>query len=283
MACRQTKALLKVLPITPSDEIDLNQLQDAITDRTRLIAVEHSSHVLGTINPVRLISEMAHRHGNIAVLVDGAQAAPHMPVDVREIGCDFYTFSAHKMGGPAGVGVLYGRQQWLEKLPPYQLGEGMVDTVSIARLLASAESAYKSAPQKLEGGTQAFADIIAFGSVVDYLDTIGREKISQYEEGLLHYAIDQLEPLERVRIVGTAPEKEPLVSFTLAGIKAKKAEGWFNKHTGIALRAGELSAQPLMKALNLEGVLRISLGYFNTAQEIDQFVGALQECILEEG
>jgi len=283
MACSQTKAVLKVLPITANGEIDLDQLQDAITDKTRLIAVEHSSHVLGTINPIRLIADIAHQRGNIAVLADGAQTAPHMPVDVRELGCDFYTFSAHKMGGPTGVGVLYGRKEWLEKLPPYQLGEEMVDTVGTARLHSTMESSFKSAPKRFEGGTHAFAEIIAFGSVIDYLNGIGRPKIAAYEEGLLHYATGLMEAVERVRIIGTAPEKEPLLSFTLDGIAATKAESWFNEHTGIALRAGQLSAQPLMKSLGLEGVLRISFGYFNTHQEIDHFMDALRECIRAQG
>jgi cysteine desulfurase/selenocysteine lyase len=282
-ACQQAKAVLKVLPITTSGEIDLNQLAEAITHKTRLIAIEHSSHVLGTINPVKEIVKLAHKRGHIAVLVDGAQAAPHMPVDVRELGCDFYVFSAHKMGGPTGVGVLYGRTEWLKKLPPYQLGEEMVETVGVARRGPLGETTFKSPPDKFEGGTQAFVDIIGFGAVIDYLNDIGRQNISDYEEGLLYYALEKLESLERVRIVGTAPEKEPLVSITLDGIKATDAESWFNKHTGIALRAGELSAQPLMRFLGLEGVLRMSLGYFNTTQEIDQFVVALQECIQAKG
>ena len=281
MACHQTGALLKVLPITPSGEMDLNQLADAITEKTKLIAVEHSSHVLGTINPIKEIVHLAHQR-NVPVLVDGAQTAPHMPVDMQELGCDFYTFSAHKMGGPSGVGVLYGRKSWLDKLPPYQLGEDMVDTVNIARTMSSFESKYKSAPDRFEGGTHAFTEIIAFGHVIDYLNGIGRHLIEKYEEGLLHYATPKLEAVERVQIIGTAPEKEPLISFTLDGIKAKDAESWFNQHTGIALRAGELSAQPLMKSLGLEGVLRISFGYFNTQQEIDQFVDALQQCIREK-
>jgi cysteine desulfurase/selenocysteine lyase len=282
MACRQTGAILKVLPITPQGEIDLNQLEDAITSKTKLIAVEHSSHVLGTINPIREIVRLARRR-DVPVLVDGAQTAPHMPVDMQELGCDFYTFSAHKMGGPAGVGVLYGRKPWLDKLPPYQLGENMEDTVSIARPLSSAQSTFKPGPARFEGGTHAFAEIIAFGHVVDYLHGIGRHEIEQYEEGLLHYTTPRLEALDRVQIIGTSPEKEPLISFTLDGIKAQDAESWFNEHTGIALRAGKLSAQPLMKSLNLEGVLRISFGFFNTVGEVDQFVAALQQCIREKG
>ncbi|MDB5236352.1 MAG: Cysteine desulfurase [Hymenobacter sp.] len=282
-ACNQTKAILKVLPITDSGEMDLNQLEEAITDKTRLISIEHSSHVLGTINPVKEIVKLAHKRGNIAVFVDGAQAAPHMPVDVRDLGCDFYAFSGHKMGGPSGVGVLYGRAEWLEKLPPYQLGEEMVEKVSIARLKSTTESTFKTPPDRFEGGTQSFVEIIAFGSVIEYLENIGRQKISDYEEALLYYTLDKVEPLDRVRVVGTASEKEPLVSVTIEGIKATKAESWFNKNTGIALRAGELSAQPLMKSLGLEGVLRVSMGYFNTTEEIDQYVDALQACIQELG
>ncbi|HEX8349402.1 MAG TPA: cysteine desulfurase, partial [Hymenobacter sp.] len=276
MACHQTKAILKVLPITGSGEIDLNQLEEALTDKTKILAIEHSSHVLGTINPIREIVKLAHQR-NIPVLVDGAQAMPHMPVDVRDLGCDFYTFSAHKMAGPSGVGVLYGRKEWLDKLPPYQLGEDMVDTVSIARTFSTTQSSFKSGYQRFEGGAQAFVEIIAFGTILEYLQGLGRQTIADYEQSLLRYLIQKLEPLERVSIVGSAPEKEPLVSFTIDGIKAKKAESWFNEHTGIALRAGDLSAQPLLKSLSLEGVLRASLGYFNTHQEIDQFVDALQE------
>jgi cysteine desulfurase/selenocysteine lyase len=282
-ACQQAKAVLKVLPITASGEMDLNQLEEAITDKTRLISVEHSSHVLGTINPVKEIVQLAHKRGNIAVFVDGAQAAPHMPVDVRDLGCDFYAFSGHKMGGPSGVGVLYGRKEWLDKLPPYQLGEEMVETVGIGSGGPVTESKFKSAPDRFEGGTQSFVEIIGFGTVIDYLNGIGRQTISDYEEGLLYYALEKLETLERVRIVGTAPEKEPLVSMTLGGIKAEDAESWFNKHTSIALRSGELSAQPLMRALGLKGVLRMSIGFYNTTQEIDQFVDALQECIRAKG
>ncbi|RPD47880.1 aminotransferase class V-fold PLP-dependent enzyme [Hymenobacter sediminis] len=281
MACRQNKAILQVLPITPSGEIDLDQFEQALTNKTRIVAIEHSSHVLGTINPIKQMVELAHRR-NIPVLVDGAQAAPHMPVDMQELGCDFYTFSGHKMGSPSGVGVLYGRKEWLDKLPPYQLGEDMVETVSIARTLSSPDSKFASAPMRFEGGTHAFAEIIAFGHVVDYLQQIGRQQIQEYEESLLHYATEKMQPLDRVTIIGTAPEKEPLVSFTIDGIKAQDAESWFNKHTGIALRAGELSAQPLMKALSLEGVVRISFGFFNTTQEIDTFVDALHTCIREQ-
>lgn len=282
-ACQQAKAVLKVLPIQPNGEMDLNLLQEAITDKTRLVSIEHSSHVLGTINPVQQIVALVHQKGNIAVFVDGAQAAPHMPVDVRALGCDFYAFSAHKMGGPSGVGVLYGRTEWLEKLPPYEMGEEMVETVGIAQHKPSGKTTFKPAPDKFEGGTQSFVEIIGFGAVIDYLNGIGRQAISDYEEGLLHYALEKLEPLDRVHVVGTAPAKEPLVSMTLEGIKAQDAESWFNTNTGIALRSGELSAQPLMRALGLEGVLRMSLGYFNTTQEIDRFVDALQECIKAKG
>jgi cysteine desulfurase/selenocysteine lyase len=159
----------------------------------------------------------------------------------------------------------------------------MVDAVGITRLVSSPLSSYKSGYQKFEGGTHAFVEIIAFGAVIDYLNGIGRQKIADYEEGLLHYVTGKLEGLDRVRIIGTAREKEPLVSFVLDGISAKKAESWFNENTGIALRAGDLSAQPLMKALALEGVLRVSFGYFNTHSEIDRFVDALQDCIRAKG
>jgi cysteine desulfurase/selenocysteine lyase len=282
-ACNQSGATLKVLPITASGEIDLNVLEDSLTDKTRLLAIEHSSHVLGTINPVKEIVKLAHKRGNIAVLVDGAQAAPHMPVDVRELGCDFYTFSAHKMGGPSGVGVLYGRTEWLKKLPPYEMGEEMVEKVSNKRGKSTTESTFKSPPDRFEGGTQSFVEIIAFGAVIDYLEKMGRQASADYEQELLEYSLEKLSPIDRLRIIGSAPEKEPLVSFTLDGIKATTAESWFNKHTGIALRAGDLSAQPLMKALGVEGVLRISLGYFNTRHEIDLFTEALQQCIKAEG
>ena len=280
-ACELAKARLTVLPITPSGELDLDQLAAAITPRTRLLAIEHSSHVLATLSPVREIVKLAHARG-VAVLVDGAQTAPHMPIDMRELDCDFYCFSAHKMGGPAGVGVLYGRQEWLKKLPVFQSGSDMAsEVVMYPGQPGFLDFVPKPLPKKFEAGTSAFVDIIAFGAVISYLEGIGRQQIADYEQQLLHYATALFErrPDDRVRILGSAPEKEPLISFTVAGMSPQQVASFFNEHTGIALRGGDLSAQPLMKFLGIEGAVRISFGFYNTYQEIDTFMQALDECL----
>ncbi len=275
LACQLTGAKIKVAPVKDNGELDIEAFEALLNDKTRIISVVHSSNVLGTILPVKQVCELAHAR-NIPVLIDGAQAAPHMPVDVQEIGCDFYTFSAHKMGGPAGVGILYGKAEWLDKLPPQQGGEGMAAEVSFE------ESTYSPGPKKFEAGTPAFEEIVAFGTLIDYVTGIDFPKTAEYEQELMKYATAALDKIEEVCIYGAAPEKEPVVSFSLTGMDVKQLEKFLNDEYNIAARAGKLSAQPLMKHLGLEALLRVSFCYFNTRAEIDLFIKAVKEFIKQQ-
>lgn len=271
VACQRTGARLRVAPITPAGELNLDAFEKLLSHRTRIVSLCHSSQVLGTINPIREITRMAHQRG-IPVFVDGAQAAPHMPVDVQELDCDFYAFSAHKMGGPTGLGVLYGKASWLEKLPPHQGGTVMSESVTFEK------TTYAPIPQKFEAGTSAFADIIAFASLLEYLHDIGMDKIQAYEQQLLAYARDRIGRIPRVKILGAAPEKEPLVAILIDGLDVKPAEKYLSEQ-GIVVRAGSLGSQPLMNHLGVEAALRASFAWYNTRAEIDQLAQALEAFI----
>lgn len=275
MTCRHSGAVLKVAPITQNHELDMDQLENMINDRTKIISVSHSSHVLGSILPIREIAAMAHKR-NIAVFADGAQAAPHMPVDMQQLDCDFYAFSGHKMGSPTGVGVLYGKEKWLNQIAPLLGGGEMTKEVTFEH------STFSEIPTKFEGGTTHFAGIIATGSLVDYLQELDMQKSSEYEEELLYYCIEKLSKLERVKIFGNAPDKEPLVSFDIEGMDVKQLEKYLNDEWGIAVRAGQLTAQPLMKLLGVKGLLRASFSYYNTYDEVDTFVEAVNAFIEEK-
>lgn len=241
-----------------------------ITGRTKIVSVSHSSHVFGTINPVKEIVKLAHAKG-AAVFVDGAQTAPHMPVDVKDLSCDFYAFSGHKMGSPSGVGVLYGRKEWLEKLPPFIGGEDMYDKVTYENTV------FKDAPEKFHGGTLSFAEIISFGTLIDYVSGIGMQAISDYEKDLLSYAELQLSTFKRVRIIGSATEKEALVTIALDGAKPSKLAQFLNDEYNIASRSGSLSAKPLLEKLGEKELLRFSFTYYNTYQEIDILTQAIED------
>jgi cysteine desulfurase/selenocysteine lyase len=275
MACQISGAVLKVVSLTPDGELDMNQLENMISERTKIISVSHSSHVLGTIFPIKEITALAHEHG-VAVFVDGAQAIPHMPVNVQELDCDFYAFSCHKMGSPTGLGVLYGKEKWLNKIAPGLGGGEMAKEVTFER------STYAEIPTKFEAGTQPFAEIIAFGSLIDYLEGIGREQCAKYEQQLLSYATEKLSAIEGVKIYGQAAEREPVISFDIKGAQVKKLEKYLNDEWSIAVRAGELTAQPLMKFLGVKGLLRASLCFYNTFDEIDIFVQAVESFIAEK-
>jgi cysteine desulfurase/selenocysteine lyase len=276
MACQLVGASLKVAPITREGEIDMNALEELINGRTRVISVSHSSHVLGTILPVKEIAALAKRH-KIIFVVDGAQAAPHMPVNMQDLGCDFYTFSCHKMGSPTGVGVLWGKEERLNELAPLIGGGEMAKTVAFE------ECGYADLPTKFEGGTQSFADIIATGTLVDYLEDLGRETTAKYEQALLDYATKKLTLIDRLVIHGTAKEKEPLISFDLPGMDIKKLETYMDKEWGIAIRAGQLTAQPLMKHLGVKGLARVSFTFYNTYKEIDTVAEAIGEFVRKKG
>ncbi len=275
MACAQSGAILKVVPITPSGEVEIESFENMLSDRTKIVAVSHSSHVFGTILPVKKMIALAHKKG-IPVLLDGAQTVPHMPVNVEDLDCDFYTFSAHKMGGPAGVGVLYGKRKWLNQLPPFEGGSDMAKKVSFEK------TEYESVPQKFEAGTMPFADIIAFGAGIDFLEELGMENLFQYEQELLAYATEELSKISGVTLLGSAAEKEAVISFYMEQKDVKKLEKYLSNEHNIFVRAGELNAQPLMKVLGVKGLLRISFSYYNTMSEIDTFVKALKKFLEEK-
>jgi cysteine desulfurase / selenocysteine lyase len=219
---------------------------------------------------------MAHKK-DIPVMLDGAQAAPHMPVNMQELDCDFYVFSGHKMGTPSGVGVLYGKEKWLERLPPDEGGADMTKDVTLESYTPA------DLPHKFEAGTMPFAEIIAFSTLIDYVNELDMHRLEKYEQELLGYATQRMSELDRVNIMGTDGEKEPVLSISLDGMDVKKLEKFLNAEYNIEARAGTLTAQPLMKILGTEGLLRASFCYYNTAEEIDTYIGAVEEFIRKNG
>ena len=272
LACQQTGAKLVVTAINDKGEVDLAAYETALKGNVKIVAFSHTSHALGNKLPAKEMVRMAHKKG-IPVLVDGAQAAPHMKVDMQELDCEFYTFSCHKMGAPSGVGVLYGKKEWLEKLPPYEGGADMSTKVTFEKPTLA------DPPKKFEAGTSPFAEIIATGTLIDFLNEIDMEKTEQYEQELLRYATQKLSGLDRIRIKGTDGEKEPVLSFDVEGGDIKKLERFLNDEYNIDVRAGDLTAQPLMKILGVSGLLRTSFTFYNTQEEIDIFTDAVAEFI----
>jgi cysteine desulfurase/selenocysteine lyase len=268
MACAQSGAVLKIVPIIATGQIDFKAYEKMLTDRTKVVAISHSSHVLGTILPVKEMIKLAHQK-KIPVMLDGAQAAPHMPVNMQDLDCEFYTFSAHKMGGPSGVGALYGKKKWLEQLPPFEGGADMAKKVSFEK------TEYADIPSRFEAGTMPFADIIAFGDLVDFLREMNMQRLFEYEQDLLYYATEQLTKFDGVTIVGKAPEKEAVISLHIGKTDVKELEKYLSEEHNIFVKAGDLNAQPLMKILGVKGLLRLSFSYYNTREEIDSFIKAL--------
>ena len=270
MATRK-KATIVMLPIDDTGRLLVEQLDSLITDRTRIIAVAHVSNVLGTINPVKMIIEKAHARG-IHVLVDGAQAAPHLKIDIQEMDADFYAFSAHKMYGPNGVGVLYGKKELLEKMPPYQGGGEMISEVSFAG------TTYNDLPYKFEAGTPNISGVIAFGAAIDYLQNIGLETIATRETELLNYATSELLKIKGLRIYGTQPEKSGVISFNVDGVHFFDLGTMLDKF-GIAVRTGHHCADQLMAHFGIQGTVRASFAFYNMMEEIDRFIEALKKVI----
>jgi cysteine desulfurase/selenocysteine lyase len=271
IACETSGARLRVAEVEPSGVLDLQRLERNISDRTKVIAVSQVSNVFGKIYPVREIVAIAHRR-NIPVLVDGAQGAPHLPVDLQEIGCEFYAMSAHKMGGPTGVGVLYGRRDWLERLPPYQVGG-----VMSASMTADSHQ-WKPIPKKFEAGTESIAEIVAFGAAIEYWRGIGLDQISQAERELVAYACDQLKRLPRIHVLGAETERVSVVSFTVDGMDAKEVESKLDQD-GIIVRGGDLNAKLLMHTLGLSGAVRASFMFYNTKHDCDALVHSLERIL----
>ena len=258
---------LRVVPMHPDGSLDLEQYRNLFSERTRLVAVCHVSNVLGTVNPIKEMVSYAHSMG-VPVLVDGAQAAPHMKMDMRDLDADFYAFSSHKMYGPAGVGVLYGKERWLEKMPPYQGGGEMISHVSFKK------TTYAELPFKFEAGTPDFVDIAAFSACIDYVNAIGMEAIEAHEHELLEWTTAEMEKIPSMRIFGTAPGKCAVISFLL-GDAHHYDTGMLLDKLGIAVRTGHHCAQPLMESLGIEGTVRASFGLYNTREEAEAFVAAL--------
>jgi cysteine desulfurase/selenocysteine lyase len=268
LVAEQVGAVVRAAPVTDSGELDLDAFARLLTDRTRLVAVAHVSNALGTINPVRRIADLAHAVGAILV-VDGAQAAPHLPLDVQALGADFFACSSHKMLGPTGVGALYGREELLDAMPPWQGGGDMIDTVSLAG------STWAPLPAKFEAGTPNIAGAIGFGAAVDYIEAIGRERIAEHEHRLLAYASGRVTDVPGLRIVGTAPLKASVLSFVMDGIHPHDI-GTVLDSDGVCIRAGHHCAQPLMKRLGVPATARASFAVYNTEADADALVASLR-------
>ncbi|MDP3919704.1 MAG: cysteine desulfurase [Candidatus Omnitrophota bacterium] len=267
--CAEREAKLRVLPMTDKGELRLDEYQKMLSARTKLVAITHVSNALGTINPIRDIIRLAHSAGAV-VLVDGAQGAPHAKVDVQQLDCDFYCFSGHKIYGPTGIGVLYGKQKLLEEMDPYQSGGEMIRSVTFE------ETTYAEPPAKFEAGTPAIAEIIGLGPALDYLDKIGFDRIAAYERELLTEATEKLSGIDGLKIIGTAPEKAAVVSFVLDGIHPHDI-GTIIDSEGIAIRTGHHCAQPVMKHFHLPATARASFAFYNTKEEIDRLVEGIRK------
>ncbi|MDR1415330.1 MAG: SufS family cysteine desulfurase [Odoribacteraceae bacterium] len=272
MLCRRAGATLKVLPVTDDGRLDLSLLPVLLTPRTRLVALTRLSNVLGTINPVRLVADAAHAVGAV-VLVDAAQAVQHLPVDVAGLDCDFLAFSAHKMYGPTGVGVLYGKKSLLDKMPPWQGGGEMVRDVRFE------ETTYNDLPFKFEAGTPDFIGIIGVGEAIDFIDSVGMEEITARERSLTLLARDRLSTVPGLRFHGEAPESSSVISFTVEGAHPFDI-GTLLDRQGIAVRTGHMCAAPLTRRFGVESMVRVSLAMYNTEEEIDLLLRALLRALL---
>ena len=263
--------VLKVVPFDDNGELDLQKYAEMFTERTRLVSIVHVSNVLGTVNPVKDIVSVAHGHG-VPVLIDAAQSVPHFKVDVRDIDCDFLVFSGHKVYAPTGIGVLYGKRELLDKMPPYQGGGEMISTVSFEH------TEYETIPYKFEAGTPNYVGANALGIALDFVENIGLDKIHNYELQLANYATEQLSHIDGLRIFGRAAQKDAVVSFLVDGIHHLDM-GTLLDRLGIAVRTGHHCAQPIMTHYNVDGMVRASFAVYNTEQEIDFFVAAVKRVI----
>ncbi|QOI98295.1 MAG: cysteine desulfurase [Flammeovirgaceae bacterium] len=271
LVCGEKRAHLKIIPVLENGELNLNAYRKLLSDKTRIVAVNHASNSLGTINPVKEIIDLAHQVGAV-VLIDGAQAGAHVPIDVQYLGCDFYCLSSHKMYGPTGTGILYGKKELLEKMPPYQGGGEMIKEVTFAK------TTYNDLPYKFEAGTPNIADTIAFKSAIDFINETGKENIAAHESNLLAYATGKVEALPRTRIIGQASQKVSVLSFIIDGIHPFDI-GQMLDARGIAVRTGHHCTQPLMDQFGIDGTVRASFAVYNTKEEIDQLVEALNRII----
>ena len=269
MLCERTKAVLKVIPISQKGELIFEEFEKLLSDKTKLVFVNHVSNTLGTVNPIKEIIKKAHGVGS-AVLIDGAQATPHIKPDLQKLDCDFYTCSAHKICGPTGVGILYGKEEWLNKLPPYQGGGEMIAEVTFEK------TTYADLPHKFEAGTPNICGGIAFGVALDYMNKIGFQNIAEYEQKLLEYATEKLLEIDGLKIYGTSKNKTAVISFNIEGIHPYDIGTIIDK-LGIAVRTGHHCTQPIMAFFNIPGTVRASFSFYNTTEEIDEFIRAVKK------
>lgn len=272
MICEERGAELRVAPVNDAGEIDLEALYELLDERVKIVSLVHVSNALGTVNPVKAIIDRAHEL-NVPVLVDGAQAIPHTQVDVQALDADFYTFSGHKMFGPTGIGVLYGKEKWLEQMPPYHGGGEMIKTVTFEK------TTYNELPHKFEAGTPDISGVIGLGEAVKYMQSVGYDNISRHEHELLTYATEQLKQIEGLRIIGTAREKASVVSFIVEGIHPYDLGAILDK-LGIAVRTGHHCTQPLMARYEIPGTVRASFAFYNNKADIDALVAGINRAVL---
>ena len=271
MMCERSGAILRVIPMTDNGTLDMHAYKELLNKKTKLVFVNHVSNALGTINPIEEIINKAHKVG-AAVLVDGAQACGHIKPNLKKLNVDFYTVSAHKLCGPTGIGILYGKEKWLKKLPPYQGGGEMINEVTFEK------TTYADLPHKFEAGTPNICGGIAFGAALDYMNSIGFEAIRSYEEGLLHYATEQLTQIEGLRIYGDNNHKTAVLSFNIDSIHPYDVGTLLDK-MGIAVRTGHHCAQPIMDYYKIPGTIRASFAFYNTQDEVDTFVNGVQRAV----
>jgi cysteine desulfurase / selenocysteine lyase len=269
MVCEEKKAKIKVLPFDENGVLEIEKLKSLISSKTRIIAVTHISNALGTINPVKEIIEIAHRH-DIPVMIDGAQAVSHLKVDVQALDCDFYCFSGHKMYAPMGVGVMYGKEKWLNKMPPFLGGGEMIKNVTFEK------TTYNDLPFKFEAGTPSVGDVIGLKTAIEYIENIGIEKIARYEQELLQYGTEKLLQIPGVKIIGNSPDKAAIISFLIDKIHPYDA-GVIIDHLGVAVRTGHHCAQPVMDKLGIPGTIRASFALYNSKEEIDILAEAVRK------
>lgn len=267
MLCERKKLTLKVIPMNDQGELLEDEFQALLTPKVKLLAITHVSNVLGTVNPIKEMIQKAHQIG-ICVLVDGAQSVPHLKVDVQDLDADFYAFSAHKIYGPVGMGVLYGKSEWLNKMPPYQGGGEMIEQVHFEK------TTYNVLPYKFEAGTPDFIGSTALAEALNFVDEIGLDRIANYEHQLLEYATEEMKKIDGMRIIGTATHKSAVISFLLGSIHPFDA-GTLLDHLGIAVRTGHHCAQPLIDRLGIDGTVRASFAIYNTPEEVDVLVKSL--------
>ena len=269
--CEDKNAQLKVIPINKDGEIEIEAFKKLINSKTKLVAITHVSNTLGTINPIKEMIALAHQL-NIAVLIDGAQAVPHLKVDVLDLDADFYCFSAHKLFGPTGIGILYGKEKWLNAMPPYQTGGGVIKTVTFEK------TTFADLPLKFEAGTPHIAGAIGLAAAINYVNEIGFKNIADYEHNLQEYATKLLSEIDGLKIIGTSKQKAAVISFIIDGLHPFDI-GMILDKQGIAVRTGHHCTQPLMQIYGVEGTVRVSFAFYNTKEEIDEFILALKKAI----